>query len=255
MSAMRHRQRRLLAPGFSASRRTGRLLPENPLSKVEAEAVEQLLGPLGDLERLNAPRQLYVAGDRALLRATPKVSIVGSRRASEEGLRRAAKLARILAEHHVVVVSGLAEGIDAAAHRSAIDNKGRTIAVIGTPLDECYPRKNAGLQAEIASQHLLVSQFAPGTSVRRQNFPIRNRTMALLVDASVIVEAGNTSGSLSQGWEVLRLGRALYIMKSVLERAGLEWPSKMLSYGAQVLDEPEELLEGLPTGDLAEISF
>ena len=79
--------------------------------------------------------------------------------------------------------------------------------------------------------------------------------MALLADASVIVEAGETSGSLSQGWEALRLGRALFIMKSVLDRASLEWPPKMLSYGAQVLDEPEALLEGLPTGDLAEISF
>ena len=111
---------------------------------------------------------------------------------------RAAKLARILAEH-CVVVSGLAEGIDSAAHRAAIDSNGRTIAVFGTPLDECYPRKNADLQAEIASRHLLVSQIAPRTAVRRQNFPIRKRTMALLADASVTVEAGETSGSLSQG--------------------------------------------------------
>ena len=225
------------------------------LARVTPEPTEELVGPLTDLERLNAPRQLYVAGDRSLLRAIPKVSIVGSRRASEDGLRRAAKLARILAEHRVVVVSGLAEGIDSAAHRSAIDSKGRTIAVIGTPLDECYPTKNADLQAEIAGHHLLVSQFAPGTPVQRQNFPLRNRTMALLVDASVIVEAGNTSGSLPQGWEALRLARALYIMKSVLDRADLDWPSKMLSYGAQVLDEPDVLLEGLPTGDLASISI
>lgn len=225
------------------------------LVHVKPELIEELVGPLTELERLNVPRELYVAGDRSLLRATSKVSIVGSRRASEDGLRRAAKLARILAEHQVVVISGLAEGIDAAAHRSAIDNGGRTVAVIGTPLDQAYPAKNATLQAEIAAKHLLVSQFGPGTAVQRQNFPIRNRTMALLVDASVIVEADNTSGSLSQGWEALRLGRSLFIMKSILDRTHLEWPSKMLNYGAQVLDDPDALLEGLPTSDLAQISI
>ena len=254
MSPMRHRQPRLMAPGVPSARRTSRPSPENALSRIEAASVEQLLGPLTDLERLNAPKELFVSGDRNLLRQTPKVSIVGSRKASEEGVRRASKLARILVEHGVVV-SGLAAGIDTAAHRGVIDSRGRTIAVIGTPLDQVYPRQNAGLQSEIATNHLLVSQFASGTRVQRHNFPMRNRTMALLVDASVIVEAGDTSGSLSQGWEALRLGRALFIMKSVLERTELEWPSKMLGYGAQILDDPDALLEVLPTGDLAAVSF
>lgn len=238
-----------------SSRRRRFVSPTVHLAQVLPEPTESLVGPLSELERMHAPSELYVAGDRSLLRRAPKVSIVGSRKASEEGLRRAARLARRLVEREVVIVSGLAQGIDTAAHRAAIDANGRTIAVLGTPLDQVYPRSNAELQAEIASRHLLVSQFAPGTSVRRHFFPMRNRTIALLVDASVIVEAGDTSGSLSQGWEALRLGRTLFIMKSILDRKDLSWPRDMIGYGAQVLEDVEPLIEALPAGDSTAVSF
>lgn len=235
------------------STRSGR--DSNPLSRVKPQATELLIGPLNDIERRHAPRELFLVGDQHLLRTTPKVSIVGSRKASDEALRRAVKLARILVAHGAVVVSGLAEGVDTAAHRAAIAGNGRTIAVVGTPLDQVYPRRNAALQAEIARNHLVVSQFAPGTPVRRHNFPIRNRTMALIVEASVIVEAGDTSGSLSQGWEALRLGRMLFIMASILKRRDLKWPDKMVEYGAQVLVKPEALLDALPFGDVPALSL
>jgi DNA processing protein len=131
-----------------------------------------------------------------------------------------------------------------------MDARGSTIAVIGTPLDRVYPRQNVDLQREIAAHHLVVSQFPPGYPIRPTNFPMRNRTMALIVDASVIVEAGETSGSLSQGWEALRLGRALFFMKSILDdQPELEWPRKMMEYGAQVLVDAEELLDALPYGE------
>lgn len=211
---------------------------------------EEALGPLNANERLNAPTQLFLAGNAELLRRRPRVSIVGSRDATPEGIRRAARLARILAEHGVIVVSGLAKGIDTAAHRAAMDAGGATIAVIGTPLNKVYPRENADLQREIAAKHLVVSEFAAGTPTFPSSFPKRNRTMALIVDASVIVEAGDTSGSLSQGWEALRLARDLFFMKSILEeRPELEWPRKMMEYGAQVLGDPEDLLEALPYGE------
>lgn len=227
----------------------------SPLAAITPLATEDVIGPLTELERLHAPHELFIAGDRSLLRRPRKVSIVGSRNASEDGLRRAMRLARILVEHDVTVVSGLARGIDTVAHRAAMDAGGRTIGVIGTPLNRAYPPENAPLQAEIAARQVLVSQFAPGVKTQRHHFPIRNRTMALLVDASVIVEAGDTSGSLSQGWEALRLGRTLFIMKSLLERTDLEWPAKMLHYGAAVLDDPEALLDELPTGDLTAVPF
>jgi DNA processing protein len=210
---------------------------------------EDLLGPLNAEERRHAPEKLFVAGDRSLLVRHPKVSIVGSRQPSDESLRRAARLAKVLVEHDVVVVSGLAKGIDAAAHRSAIAAGGKTIAVIGTPLDKTYPRENAELQHQIAREHLVTSQFPKGYPTMPACFPMRNRTMALIVDASVIVEAGETSGSLSQGWEALRLARLLFIMRSVAERPDLRWPREMMRYGALVLNEPEELLEALPYGD------
>jgi DNA processing protein len=145
-----------------------------------------------------------------------------------------------------VIVSGLAEGIDAVAHRTAIEQGGRTIAVVGTPLDRAYPASHAELQAVIARDHLLVSQFPVGAPVQRKNFVLRNRTMALVAHASVIVEAGEGSGSLSQGWEALRLGRPLFLMRSLVEST-LQWPSVMLDHGARVLSNPEELFPYLPS--------
>jgi len=205
-----------------------------------------LLGSLNPVEKVNAPDALYVAGDVEILRKGLRVSVVGSRGASKAGLNRTSRLARFLVERGFPVVSGLAEGIDTAAHRAAMESGGRTIAVLGTPLDEVYPRKNAVLQQEIMENHLAVSQFPPGHPVLRTNFPRRNRTMALIASATVIVEAGNSSGSLSQGWEALRLGRLLFIMKSTVDNPSLQWPKEMLKYGAQVLAEPEEMLDFLP---------
>ena len=181
------------------------------------------------------------------------MSIVGSRKASPEGLRRASKLAALLAGRGIVVVSGLAEGIDTAAHTSAIKHRGRTIAVLGTPLDQVYPRQNAALQEEIMRDHLAVSQYAVGSPVQRKNFPLRNRTMALISDATVIIEAGNTSGSLSQGWEALRLGRPLFLAKSVTEDPSLKWPAEMIHFGAEAISDHaiEDLLDRIPARNAA----
>lgn len=220
-----------------------------PFSMFRQFTPEELLGPLNEVEMRRAPKTLHVAGDSDLFRQHPRVSVVGSRKASLHGIKRAQKITRLLVERGAVIVSGLAEGIDTAAHRAAINAGGRTIAVIGTPLDRVYPRSNAGLQHEIMENHAVLSQFPSGYPTRPQNFPMRNATMALIVSASVIVEAGNTSGALSQGWEALRLGRMLFIMQSVCENANLTWPAEMLRYGAQVLSNEniESFLDALPT--------
>ena len=219
---------------------------------------EELLGPLNEVERKHAPDTLYLAGDDQLLRTGPRVAVVGTRNASAEGLRRATRLSRELATHGVVVVSGLAKGIDTAAHGAAIKAGGRTIAVLGNPLDQCYPRANSDLQRLIAEEHLLVSQFPSGHPSGRANFPRRNRTMALLTDATVIVEAGEGSGTISQGWEALRLGRRLFVLRSVMEDPHLTWTAEMQKYGAETLTEMSELLEVLPEpsdGVLAALDF
>lgn len=224
----------------------------------EALTPEELLGPLNEVESKYAPKHLFIQGDRGLLSNGPRVAIIGSRRASGEGLRRAAKLTIELVREGVIIVSGLAEGIDTMAHSTAIESGGRTVAVIGTPLDDVFPAKNRRLQADIASHHLLVSQFSPGTPVRRENFPQRNRTMALLSHASVIVEAGETSGSLSQGWEALRLGRPLFLLQSILKNSELKWPRELIDHGASVLTCTADVLEVIPSSsrmDYAEPAF
>lgn len=218
--------------------------------------VEALLGPLNAVERRNSPPQLWFAGDRSLLRQR-RVAVVGTRKASEEGLRRAARLGRELAKQGVVVVSGLALGIDTAAHMAAIENGGRTIAVLGNGIDVRYPKRNSALQDAIAKDHLLLSQFEPGTPAIDRSFPSRNRTMALVSQATVIVEAQERSGTVSQGWEAIRLGRPLFLLRSLV-KSGLAWPTLVLEYGAEILDDTEQLvaeLPYLPESELAAAAF
>jgi DNA processing protein len=207
------------------------------------------LGILTDVEEKHAPKLLYFRGNRELLNHGPRVSVVGSRKASPDGLKRARLLTRALVNHGIVVVSGLAEGIDAAAHMAALEAGGETIAVIGTPLDKFYPTENKDLQQRLANEQLVVSQFPIGMVTTPKSFPIRNRTMALLTDATVIVEAGEKSGTLHQGWEALRLGRQLFLMESVVNNAALSWPREMLHYGAQILSREnlDEELADLPS--------
>ena len=145
-------------------------------------------------------------------------------------------------------VSGLAAGVDAAAHKAAIDQGGRTVAVLGTPLDTYYPTANKALQQRIMAEHAAVSQFPSGYPATPKNFPMRNRTMALLSDATVIVEAGEKSGTRHQGWEALRLGRLVFIMANIVERKNLGWVKEMLGYGADVLSRDNlcSMIENLP---------
>jgi DNA protecting protein DprA len=186
---------------------------------------------------------VHFAGDLSVL-DVPSVSIVGTRAVSEAGRQRAARLARELALAGIAVVSGLAKGVDAAAHLSAIQSGGRTAAVIGTPLDKAYPAENAELQRLIYSEHLLLTPFAIGEPVYRANFPARNRVMAAISDATVIVEASDTSGTLHQAAECQRLGRWLFIMRSVADDPALKWPSGFIGKPkVAVLSSTAELVD------------
>ncbi|MGO4133225.1 DNA-processing protein DprA [Rhizobium brockwellii] len=188
---------------------------------------------------------IHFSGDIRFLEHSV-VSIVGTREISEEGIRRANRLSRELAQQGVVVMSGLAKGVDSVAHKAAIEVGGKTAAVIGTPLDRAYPAENAELQSEIYTHHLLVSPFGVGEEVYRSNFPTRNRVMALLSDATVIVEASDTSGTLHQAAECQKNGRWLFIMKSVVDDPRLTWPRKFLDQPrTMVLERSEDVLEAL----------
>jgi DNA processing protein len=228
--------------------------------RVERTTPEDLLGPLNQVEKKNAPPELFVAGDESLLKRGVRVSVVGSRKASVGGLNRATRLARLLVERRIIVVSGLADGVDTGAHVAAMDAGGRTVAVLGTPLDKVYPAKNRELQERIIREHVAVSQFAPGSFGGRKCFPMRNRTMALLSDATVIVEAGEGSGTLHQGWEALRLGRPLFLMEALTRLPDLGWPTEMIRYGAEVLSDRTldlffEMLPAGSRGERAELTF
>jgi DNA processing protein len=144
-----------------------------------------------------------------------------------------------LVQHGLVVVSGLAAGVDAEVHGTVIACGGDTIAVIGTDLDRAYPRENGALQERIYREHLLVSPFAPGTPTRPANFPIRNRVMARLTVATVLVAAGEKSGTRHQVRECLALRRPVLVSRCT---SGVSWVRDLLAAGrVAVWDHPSDL--------------
>jgi DNA processing protein len=163
---------------------------------------------------------LHVSGDVSLL-DHPAIAVVGSRRASHEGRALAADVACELAQRDIVVMSGLAAGIDATAHEAAMQAGGHTIAVIGTSLDQVYPRHHVVLQERIAREHLVVSPFGSGTPPARWHFPARNRVMARLASAMVLVEAEETSGTRYQVEACVALGKPVFARRELLD--GLAW--------------------------------
>lgn len=191
---------------------------------------------------LSGDLQLFAAGSLSLLQR-PCVAIIGTRQVTPEGAARARKLARAMAHENIVVVSGLAEGVDTEAMTAAIQYGGSVIGVIGTPLDKAYPAKNKRLQEKVYRQHLLISQFRPGSTVTRASFPQRNRLMAALTDGTVVIEASDTSGTLHQAVECTRLGRWLFIAKSVVENPTLSWPKRFLDYEkCVVLEQADDVV-------------
>ena len=209
-------------------------------------SLSDLLGrSLNHTEKKNAPKQLYVEGPMEIPLPTPRVSVVGTRKPTKEGMEEARAVTEMLVNEGVTVVSGLAAGIDTVAHRTAIDAGGGTVAVLGTPLDRTYPASNRGLQNEVAKNHLVVSQFPLGRPIARGNFVMRNRSMALISHASVIVEAGDGSGTLHQGWETLRLGRPLFVCRTAA-KAPHGWLKEMEKYGAIMLEDPRDILYEIP---------
>lgn len=212
--------------------------------------------PIGIADSHRPTPVLYYCGDLSLLEV-PRVAVVGSRRASRNGLARAARIARELAEADIAVVSGLAAGIDSAAMRSAVNTevdeaRGSVIGVIGTPIDECYPRENAGLQSYVANAGLLLSQVpfyrysVQPFRTKRYYFPERNELMAAVSLATVIVEASDTSGTLAQARACLYQKRPLFIMRSCVENESVSWPKKWVEReGVFVLDSTEQVVDAV----------
>ena len=180
------------------------------------------------------------------------VAVVGTRNPSAEGANRAERLTRMLCAQGFTIVSGLAAGIDTIAHKTAIASDAPTIAVIGTPLSNVYPKTNADLQAEIARNHLLISQVPvcrysdQDWRSNRGFFPERNITMSALTEATVIVEAGETSGTLIQARHALKQKRKLFILDSCFQ-TGLHWPNTYAAKGAIRVSKFDEIMAHLET--------
>ena len=182
---------------------------------------------------------------------TPCIAIVGTRNPTDAGRRRAARLARLCVADGYTVVSGLARGIDTVAHTTAMAEHGFTIAVLGTPITQCYPPENRELQTAMADRHLVISQV-PIVRYGRQHlrtrprfFPERNATISGLTEATIIVEAGETSGTLIQARHALKQGRLLFILASCFQVPSLTWPAKLAALGAIRVSDYDEIRKRL----------
>jgi len=193
------------------------------------------------------PLALFFRGDPALL-AKPSVALVGSRRASAYALNVAQHLAKQLVSAGVTIVSGLARGIDGAAHEAALDAGGDTIAVLGTGIDVVYPRSNRKLFSAIEHHGLIVTELPPGTPPLPPHFPIRNRIISGISLGTVIVEATSRSGSLITARTAAEQGREVFAVPGPIFSAGSEGTHRLIQYGAKLVHDANDILEELPGG-------
>ena len=214
-------------------------LPKNAwLVTLTAPHYPPLLSECGD-----APACLFGVGDFGCFDA-PAIAIVGSRRPSLDGLRLAETFACELARAGFVIVSGLAQGIDAAAHKGALSAGGRTIAVMATGIDTIYPAINRGLSADIANAGALVTEFLPGSAPKRHHFRRRNRTISGISLATVVIEAGVPSGTLITATAAAEQGRDVYALPWSINHGQGEGCLKLLLEGAALATCPQDVIEG-----------
>ena len=190
------------------------------------------------------PGLLHVLGDASALLA-PAIAVVGSRQPTPAGREIAFEFARGLAAAGLVVASGLAAGIDAAAHRGALAAGGRTVAVCGTGLDVVYPGTNSELAALIAAQGALVSEFAPGTPPLPHHFPRRNRLISGLALGVLVVEARHRSGSLITARLAAEQGREVFALPGSIHNPLARGCHRLIRDGARLVETVEEVLAGL----------
>jgi DNA processing protein len=209
--------------------------------------------PANLLNTADPPLLLYAQGRLALMQQ-PSVAIVGSRNPTPQGSDNARQFARHLSQAGITVVSGLALGIDGAAHEGALDGAGSTIAVVGTGLDRIYPARHRELTHRIAEHGLLLSEFALGTPPLRENFPQRNRLIAGLAQGTLVVEAALPSGSLSTARSASDAGREVFAIPGSIhspQSRGCHW---LIKQGAKLVDAAQDILDELRIGEPTTVS-
>ncbi|HJR11153.1 MAG TPA: DNA-processing protein DprA [Rhodanobacteraceae bacterium] len=190
------------------------------------------------------PAALFVAGDPAVLLA-PQIAIVGARSATAQGLANARDFARTLSRAGLTVTSGMADGIDGAAHAAALEAGGQTVAVIGTGPDLVYPRKHRQLAASIEQNGAIASEFPPGTEARPDHFPRRNRLIAGLSLGTLVVEAGLQSGSLITARLAAEAGREVFALPGSIHNPLAKGCHRLIRDGVRLVETAAEVIEAL----------
>jgi DNA processing protein len=193
----------------------------------------------------DAPLVLYVRGDVKVL-SQHAVAIVGTRRPTAYGSQVAHRLAHDLAERQVVIVSGMARGIDSAAHRGALESKGKTVAVQGRGMDQIYPSENRRLAEKIVENGAIISEFPIGTGPTPENFPIRNRIISGLSLGVVVVEGAEYSGSLITARLALDQNREVFAVPGNITSAQSFGPNHLIKQGAKLVDQWVDVVEEFP---------
>jgi DNA processing protein len=207
---------------------------------LSSESYPPLLKQISD-----PPLALYVRGDTAAL-AQHAIAVVGARRPSAYGSSVAHRLAADLAQRRLVVVSGMARGIDSASHRGALEAGGKTIAVLGSGVDVIYPRENKRLSEMIVESGALISEFPLGTHPAPENFPIRNRVISGLSLGTVIVEAAEYSGSLITARMALEQNREVFAVPGNITSPQSFGPNLLIKQGAKLVDQWLDVIEEFP---------
>ncbi len=200
--------------------------------------------PVWLLEIADPPPLLYLKGRRELL-GRACVAVVGSRNATPAGMQTAETFSRALAEGGLTIVSGLALGIDAAAHRGGLSGPASTIAVVGTGLDRVYPARNKSLAQQIAEQGLIVSEFALGTPALAANFPRRNRIISGLSRGVLVVEAALASGSLITARQAAEQGREVFAIPGSIHSPFSKGTHQLIKQGAKLVDDATDIFSEL----------
>jgi DNA processing protein len=196
------------------------------------------------------PALLHYQGNLDLLRssdAATSVAMVGTRKASDYGNRWTSRLSRSLTQHGWTIVSGLAAGIDAVAHQSCLDVGGRTIGVLGTGIDIIYPTSNRKLYEQMGKTGLILSEYAAGTPADRAHFPARNRIVAGLCRATIVLEAGLGSGALITARQANDYGRNVHVLAGSLDNPEAAGGLQLISQGAAIITSEADLLKALGT--------
>jgi DNA processing protein len=214
------------------------------ITKLESEFSKQLL------TIYNVPCILYYHGKLSLLNAA-SVAVVGSRKPTPYGITQCGRISAQLSQRGVCVISGLAVGVDAAAHRGALTEKGSTIAVLGSGIDQIYPRQNRLLFREICESGLAVSEFPPETQAQPWHFPIRNRIISGLAEGVLVVEAQARSGSLITADHALEQSREVFALPGPVSSALSVGPLRLIQQGAKLVVNANDILEeiGFPADE------